>query len=282
MPDPSDLLDNLDLFSDSISPLFGRDTTKSDRLNLHKAEQELISNPLSSPYSIPISREEAIEQFRAETGMKTGRPTKLTPERHKFIIDKVREGVPDTVACGLAGCHEDAINQWDQQGKRHIRAEKDTVFARFSIDLRIARSELESRLAAKWAKISVEPTTKNKKVYKEQIITKDDGTIERVRYLDSDTTEIIGNGNWQAIAEYLSRRFPDRWKKQQTIEQTGPNGGPIQVQMATIDVNMLSAEMREELLGKIKERLKELGPGEQEAVQELGEEETGGEVREGE
>lgn len=273
--DSPNLSDNFDLFNDDnsidssidnsdskeyISPLFGRDITKSDRTKLREAEQELIANPISSPYSIPISRDEAIAQFQMETGMKRGRPTKLTPDRHKFIIDKVREGVPDKVACQLAGCHEDSINQWDQNGKRHIRAGKDTVFARFSIDLKIARSELEARLAVKWAKIAVEPTTKRKRVYKEQIVTKNDGTTEAVRYLDSDTIEEIGDGNWQAGAEYLSRRFPERWKKQQTIEKTGPDGGPIQIQQATIDINALSMEARELLLGEIKKKLAELGP----------------------
>lgn len=266
MPDSPD---NLDLFldpdyendiSNNISPLFGRDITKSDRAQLYEAEQELIANPISSPYSIPISRDEAITQHQMERGMKPGRPTKLTPDRHKFIIDKIREGVPDKVACGLAGCHPLSLAEWCTQGRLDIEAGKNTIFSRFSIDVKIARSELEARLAAKWAKISVEPQTKTKKVFKEQIVPKDDGSVEVVKYLDSETVEIIGDGNWQSIAEYLSRRFPERWKKQQTIEQTGPDGGPIQIQQATIDINSISMEARELLLGEIRKKLAELGP----------------------
>lgn len=279
----SDNLDLYDLYSDesssspsstsssstspshSISPLFGRDITKQDREELARVEEELISSPITTPYSIPLSREEAVSDLSKrhvgweELGKSgAGRPTKLTPDRHRFIIDEIRKGTPDKVACLLSGAHEDSLNQWDQRGKRDIRSGKDTVFSRFSIDVKIARSELESNLAKKWAKIATEPTLKRKRVFKEQIVTKEDGSIERVKYLDSETEEEIGDGNWQAIAEFMSRRF-EGWKKQQVIEQTGPDGGPIQIQQATLDVNSLSVEAREILLGEIKKRLAELG-----------------------
>jgi len=34
-------------------------------------------------------------------------------------------------------------------------------------------------------------------------------------------------GNWQADAWYLERRYPDRWGRRQRLEHTGKNGGPI-------------------------------------------------------
>lgn len=274
MPDSS----NFDLFTDTdsesgeISPLFGRDITRADRESVaHEPliEEELISPSISTPYSVPLSQEEAAKELAEtariqrdwqERGKKAaGRPTKLTPDRHKFIIDEIKKGTPDRIACLLSGAHEDSLNQWDQRGKRDIRAGKDTIFSRFSIDVRIAKSELEARLAKKWAKIGTEPTLKRKKVYKEQLVNKPDGSTEIVRYLDSDTIEEVGDGNWQAIAEFMSRRF-EGWKKQQTIEQTGPDGGPIQIQQATIDINALSMEARELLLGEIRKKLAELGP----------------------
>lgn len=203
---------------------------------------------LPSPYRLAITYDEAKMIYLSEKGLAVGRPSKLTPERHKFIVEKIREGVPVRIACNLSGVNQNATFDWIAQGRQDIKDGKETIYSNFACDVIIAQNELEARLASKWAKIVTEPNIK--RVYREQIIDKPDGTFERVKYLDKE--EISGDGVWQGIAEYMSRRFPERWKRQQTIEQTGPDGGPIQVVQATIDVERMTPEARELLLREIK------------------------------
>lgn len=50
------------------------------------------------------------------------------------------------------------------------------------------------------------------------------------------------DGNWQADAWYLERRYPEKWGKRLT-ELTGPNGGPVQVEAThKPDLTKLSTE----------------------------------------
>lgn len=50
------------------------------------------------------------------------------------------------------------------------------------------------------------------------------------------------DGNWQADAWYLERRYPEKWGKRVT-EITGPNGGPIQTETTQkLDLSKLSTE----------------------------------------
>lgn len=47
--------------------------------------------------------------------------------------------------------------------------------------------------------------------------------IKRIR-------EAAKEGNWQADAWWLERRFPERWGRKERQEISGPGGGPIQFQ----------------------------------------------------
>lgn len=53
-------------------------------------------------------------------------------------------------------------------------------------------------------------------------------------------TAII-EGDWRATVGFLERRYPARWRRQQTTELTGADGGPIAVEQ-TIDLSKLSEE----------------------------------------
>ena len=41
------------------------------------------------------------------------------------------------------------------------------------------------------------------------------------------------SGAWQAAAWYLERKFPERWRRRETVEHTGPGGGPVTTEEVT-------------------------------------------------
>jgi hypothetical protein len=59
--------------------------------------------------------------------------------------------------------------------------------------------------------------------------------VEAVAILRSAMVE----GDWRATVGFLERRYPSRWRRQQTTELTGADGGPIAVER-TVDLSKLS------------------------------------------
>jgi hypothetical protein len=56
------------------------------------------------------------------------------------------------------------------------------------------------------------------------------------------------DGQWQAAAWHLERKWPERYGRRERIEHTGPGGGPIQQQTGALDVSrMTTAEKRAKL-----------------------------------
>lgn len=158
-----------------------------------------------------------------------GRPSKLTPERHLKIVEQVRKGVPVEVAAGASGVSRAVFFNWMERGEKDKAEEVSSIYVDFLDSVLKARDELEGELAAKWRKISTEGTEKVKRVYKEQVIVKEDGSHEIVRYLDSETIDVTGDGDWRGISEFMLRRFNERWNRKEGIEVSGPGGGPIEV-----------------------------------------------------
>ena len=49
--------------------------------------------------------------------------------------------------------------------------------------------------------------------------------------------------DWRAAVAYLERRYPARWRRRQTTELTGPDGGPIRTHSSSgLDLSKLSDE----------------------------------------
>jgi hypothetical protein len=108
-----------------------------------------------------------------------GRRTKLTPETQDKICKAILAGNFFEVACEYAGIVAATGYQWIARGEgREPNRKKTKLYVDFVDAVRKAEREAEVQLVLKWR-----------------------------------TTE-----DWHAIAEFLSRRFPDRWraKTQQT------------------------------------------------------------------
>src|SRR5688572_7124793 len=164
---------------------------------------------------------------RSRTG--PGRPTKLTPECQAILVELIRNGSPSEAASAIAGISAGTFYYWMETGLADLSDNKHSKYSEFFEAISRARHELETQMANKWLKISTEPQSKVKRVYKEQLVTDPvTGSTDVVRYLDSETTEINGDGDWRGIAEFMARRWPERWKRVESVEQSGPNGGPIE------------------------------------------------------
>lgn len=77
---------------------------------------------------------------------RTGRPTKLTPERALGIIELVRAGNYKKTAALANGVSESALYEWIERGEQDRQTGKDTIFADFAESLTRAESESETAL----------------------------------------------------------------------------------------------------------------------------------------
>lgn len=57
--------------------------------------------------------------------------------------------------------------------------------------------------------------------------------------------------NWTAAMTYLERKFPNRWGRRSRIEHSSPSGGPIQVEVAPIPLDKLSAETKRRIIEEL-------------------------------
>ena len=162
-------------------------------------------------------------------GRGPGRPSKLTPERESQILSEVEKGTPVDLVAQKCGINQDTFYDWMNRGEEDRLNNKVTMFSEFTEKVLIARDRFEASLAEKWIDLSTKPQRKTRRVYKEKVVEKEDGTFETVKFLDSEIIEEVGDGDWQGIAEYMSRRYR-RWKRRENVEHTGKDGGPIELQ----------------------------------------------------
>ncbi len=69
-----------------------------------------------------------------------GRPTSLTPEVHKSIVENVRKGVFIETAAAAAGVHRSSVYAWKKRGEEE---DADEPYASFALDLMKAEAENE-------------------------------------------------------------------------------------------------------------------------------------------
>lgn len=120
----------------------------------------------------------------------SGRPIKLTDEVHTQIINAIRAGNYMETAAQVAGINKDTLYAWLRRGARakqgNAENEDDYLFVSFSDSVEKALAESESIALAQIVKAA-------------------------------------NDGQWQAAAWRLERRFPDKWgrKDRHDIRHSG-------------------------------------------------------------
>lgn len=122
-----------------------------------------------------------------------GRPTKLTEARHKRIVADIRAGNFAQIAAVASGITEQTYYNWLNRGATDLAsddpADHRTIYARFFEAVKRAEAEAE---------------------------------VKQLREMQRDE-------KWQRRAWWLERRFPKRWGQKQSLELSGPDGGPVAV-----------------------------------------------------
>jgi hypothetical protein len=136
------------------------------------------------------------------------------PVAEERILEDIRAGCYPEQAAQAAGVSPSTLYAWKAKGEK----ESDGPYRRFLLRLRQAEAEAE---------------------------------LKAVKVMRS---AIEDDGDWKAALAFLERRFPGRWRRQQTNELVGPGGGPLLAeQLSRLDVSKLSdAEL--ELMRTLYER----------------------------
>ena len=141
------------------------------------------------------------------TPAKRGRKTLLTPERQDAIVTMLEAGGYIEDACEAVGIDPRTYYHWLKRGKDEedrINADiaptpNETPFLQFFQAVRKAQA---------------------------------DGIMQHVMNIDHHAK----NGTWQASAWILERKQPRKWGRFDRTEHTGPDGGPININVSTEDL----------------------------------------------
>lgn len=163
-----------------------------------------------------------------------GAPIKLTEDLVRKIYTLISRGAWVETAAAANGVHKDTLYRWlkigSQKAKGLHRALYDAVHK--------GAAEAEAGHV-----VVIEVAGKG---VKGDVVRDQDGNV----VLDAKGRAIVAReakaSDWKASAWFLERRFPKRWGAKQTLEHTGPDGGPIQnadVQMSEEDQKKLDKEL---------------------------------------
>jgi hypothetical protein len=114
---------------------------------------------------------------------RSGRPTKLNPERQAEIVSAIKAGNYAEIAAAYAGISRGTYFLWMKKGKEDARSGKETIYSDFFDAVKKAESDAEVRAVA---------------------------IIQRAM-----------PENWQAAMTYLERKFPARWSRGERLEHGG-------------------------------------------------------------
>lgn len=122
--------------------------------------------------------------------MPRGRPSKLTPERQKKLVDAIRAGNYYETACTYAGIEYQTFRNWMVAGEQ---ASRGKYFDFFEAITR-AESEAEARAVALWQKAMPEDW-RAAQMFLERRHPDRWGKQDKLR------TEVSGTVNWVALAQ---------------------------------------------------------------------------------
>ena len=135
---------------------------------------------------------------------KRGRKTLLTPERLEAIQTMLRAGAYVDTACRSVGITTTTFYNWIQRGN-------------------VQRERLNAGL-------ETEPDEKPFLEFLDAVEEADaEGIIGHLMNID----HAAKNGTWQASAWILERKQPRKWGRFDRTEVSGPDGGPIHINVTT-------------------------------------------------
>lgn len=138
------------------------------------------------------------------TPARTGRKTLLNEQRLETIATMLRAGAYVDDACRAVGIHRSTFYNWMQRGN-------------------IQRERLNAGL-------EIEASEQPFLDFLDTIEEADaEGIIGHLMNIDNAAK----NGTWQASAWILERKQPKKWGRYDRTEITGPEGGPIQINVST-------------------------------------------------
>lgn len=138
---------------------------------------------------------------------KTGRPTLLDQDRLERITDALRNGAYIEHAAQAAGISTSTYHGWMERG----------------------RNERDRRKAGLAADDHETP-------YVEFLESVERAQSEAAVDLLGEIANHARNGTWQAAAWILERKFPRQWGRMDRTEHTGPEGGPVKLDVSTEDL----------------------------------------------
>lgn len=160
-----------------------------------------------------------------------GRPSRLTPDIEKALIDALKGGVPLKYAAQYAGIGYRTVGRWMVRGEEadlaHDAGEpvpsEEVPYWRFWQAVQDARSASVVRNVA-----LIQKAAQGGYVRKERIR----------RYRDPDTGQMVtetdreyADVQWRAAQWYLQQAFPAEFRLEaQQVEVSGPGGGPVRVE----------------------------------------------------
>jgi len=149
---------------------------------------------------------------------KKGRPTKKNDAILKAILDLAAKGRTDKEIAKLTGITETTLNLWKKQD------------IGFSVSIKEAKELADDLVEASLFQRALGYTHPAVKIMQsEGVVIKE----EYVEHYPPDT---------QAARFWLMNRRPKEWRERQTIEHTGADGKPIQVQEVSKEQAMAMAK----------------------------------------
>ncbi len=147
-----------------------------------------------------------------------GPKSKLNKRTSKIIVEALRQGLPITRACNLAGITPPTFYRWLELGQKNV-SEK---YRNFYLECEKAEVECEEsclKVVRKAINGDLE-STKTKEVY---------GTNKKgERYVTSEEVVTTKNApSWTAAMTFLERKYPERWGRHDRIRLGGDPEFPI-------------------------------------------------------
>lgn len=144
--------------------------------------------------------------------VRAGRATSLNDDVHRIVCDAVRIGVPITKACALAGVTDRTYYLWMERAQAELEAleglsEEEAAQREPSVYLRLLQGVTRARAE------------------------KVNNALETLHKMAGEVNMITGQRDWKIVAWMLERTEQSDFTRQTKTEVSGPNGGPVPVDL---------------------------------------------------